>query len=172
VFLDRDGVINKSLVLNGKPFPPRSVAELQIFEEVESCVAKLERKGFEIVVVTNQPEIARGETSIKTVEEIHQTIREKTGIKNFYVCPHDDDDRCYCRKPKIGMLVEASIALNIDLQRSFLVGDRWRDIQAGQTAGCNCLFINYNYSEILPKPPYIEVRSIMQATNIITEDNK
>jgi D-glycero-D-manno-heptose 1,7-bisphosphate phosphatase len=172
VILDRDGVINKSIVVNGKPFPPNSVTEVEIFDDVSFCVSELRNEGFEIVVVTNQPDIARGKTNSSEVEKIHNLIRDKTGIKDFFVCPHDDSDNCNCRKPRIGLLVQAANALDLDLQRSFMVGDRWRDMEAGQKAGCSCFFINNKYSEQLPKPPYIEVESLSEATKIIIEANK
>ena len=165
VFLDRDGVINKSTVVDGKPHPPKSVNELIIFEDVETCITELKEIGFEIVVVTNQPDISRGKTSFETVNKINNRIRKKTKIINFYICPHDELDNCPCRKPRIGLLLQAASELNIDLQSSYMVGDRWRDIEAGQEAGCN-------YLEKLPSPPYIEVGSLTEATRIIIEDYK
>jgi D-glycero-D-manno-heptose 1,7-bisphosphate phosphatase len=172
IFLDRDGVINKSIVVDGKPHPPSSVNELIIFEEVEICVSELKKIGFEIVVVTNQPDISRGKTSFETVNEINNLIRKKTKINNFYICPHDELDNCPCRKPRIGLIRQAASELNIDLQGSYMVGDRWRDIEAGQDAGCKCFFINFKYLEKLPSPPFIEVGSLTEATRIIIEDYK
>jgi D-glycero-D-manno-heptose 1,7-bisphosphate phosphatase len=172
VFLDRDGVINKTVVVDGKPYPPSSVKELEIFEGVDQSIDRLIKKGFEIVVVTNQPDLARGKTDLKAVEDIHNQIRQKTKIKNFFICPHDELDQCICRKPKTGLLIQAKIALDLDLQNSFMIGDRWKDIQAGQRAGCKCFFINFSYSEKLPNPPYIEVKSLTEATKFIIEDNK
>jgi D-glycero-D-manno-heptose 1,7-bisphosphate phosphatase len=169
VFLDRDGVINKPIVVDGKPHSPSSVAEVKIYEDVDVCVSKLKNTGFEIVVVTNQPDISRGITNFEAVEEMHNLIRKKTKIMNFYICPHDEVDNCPCRKPRIGLLVQAAVALNIDLQSSYIVGDRWRDIQAGQDAGCKCFFINFNYFERLPTPPYIQVESLSEATKFIIE---
>lgn len=171
VFLDRDGVINKPVVLDGHPFPPSSANEVEIFQGVEQSISKLKNDGFEIVVVTNQPDIARGKTDLKRVEEIHNLIQEKTNITNFYICAHDDIDNCDCRKPKIGLFLQAAFELDIDLKRSFMVGDRWKDIQAGQKAGCKCFFINYDYRELLPKPPYIDVKSIADVAKLIIGEN-
>ncbi len=165
--LDRDGVINKSIVLNGKPFPPKTIDELEIFEDVNKCVSKLIDAGFEIAVVTNQPDIARGKLNLKDLDAIHKKIKMNTKISNFFICPHDDCDKCVCRKPKAGLLFQAANVLSLDLKNSYLIGDRWRDIEAGQTAGCKCLYINNGYSEKSPVLPYIEVRSLSEATEII-----
>ena len=167
VFLDRDGVVNKAKIINGKPYPPKSKSEVEIFDDVISSVNRLKSKGFEIVVITNQPDIARKKTKLTTVLEIHEYIREKSTISNFFICPHDDVDECECRKPKIGLLVQAAQEFNIDLNGSHLVGDRWKDIKAGQDAGCTCYFINNQYSEKYPHLPYFEVKSLSDATNII-----
>jgi D-glycero-D-manno-heptose 1,7-bisphosphate phosphatase len=167
VFLDRDGVINKAKIINGKPYPPKSKSDVEIFTDVVPSVNKLKDKGFEIIVITNQPDIARNKTDLKTVLEIQEYIRNKVNINNFYLCPHDDIDKCECRKPKIGLLVQAAEQLNIDLNKSYVVGDRWRDIQAGQDAGCSCFFINHKYSEKYPILPFIEVKSLSDATDII-----
>ncbi len=170
VFLDRDGVVNKALVVNGTPFSPRLLQEVEIVEEVSNCVIRLKKLGFKIAIVTNQPDIARAKTTLSKVNEIHDFITEETGITNFFICPHDDSDNCECRKPKIGLLLQAATRLKIDLKRSYLIGDRWKDIEAGQSAGCKSIFINNNYLEKAPKLPYIEVKSLSEATQIIAGD--
>jgi D-glycero-D-manno-heptose 1,7-bisphosphate phosphatase len=167
VFLDRDGVLNKAIVRNGMPFSPKSTQEVEIIEDVKECIIGLEKLGFQIVVVTNQPDIAREEISINQVNDIHDFIKKFTGINNFFICPHDDSDNCECRKPKSGLLLQAAKLLKIDLGRSYMIGDRWKDIEAGQNAGCTCFFINRNYSETPPKHPFIEVKSLSEATSII-----
>jgi D-glycero-D-manno-heptose 1,7-bisphosphate phosphatase len=167
VFLDRDGVVNKAIVINGMPFSPKSKQEVEIIKDVKECIIGLEKLGFQIVVVTNQPDIARQEISINQVNDIHDLIKKFTGISNFFTCPHDDSDNCECRKPKSGLLLQAAKLLKIDLGRSYMIGDRWKDIEAGQNAGCTCFFINRNYSEKPPKHPFIEVKSLSEATSII-----
>lgn len=167
VFLDRDGVVNEAIVRNGVPFSPKSMREVEIIEDVKECIIRLEKLEFQIVVVTNQPDIARKKTSLSRVNEIHDLIKKATGIKNFFICPHDDRDSCQCRKPKSGLLVQAAKLLKIDLERSYIIGDRWKDIEAGQNVGCKGIFINRNYSEKPPKLPYTEVKSLSEATNII-----
>ena len=155
VFLDRDGVINKAFIVNGVPTPARSIEALQIIAKVEEALNELRKMGFEIVVVTNQPDVTRGVLSKESVESIHQRIKLELGIQHFYTCFHDDFNDCSCRKPKPGLLYLA---------------DRWRDMSAGQSAGCRCFFINYNYSEVQPKMPYLEVSSLFDAVQIILEE--
>lgn len=167
VFLDRDGVVNEAIIRNGAPFSPKSMNEVEIIEDVRECVIRLEKLEFQIVVVTNQPDIAREKTSLSQVNEIHDLIKKVTGIKNFFICPHDDKDSCECRKPKSGLLVQAAKLLKIDLESSYIIGDRWKDIVAGQNVGCKGIFINRNYSEKSPKLPYTEVKSLSEATKII-----
>lgn len=167
VFLDRDGVVNKAIVRNGLPFSPKSKQEVEIIEDVKDCITRLEKLSFQIVVVTNQPDIARKKITINQVNDIHDFIKELTGIRNFFICPHDDSDNCECRKPKSGLLIQAAKLLKIDLGRSYMIGDRWKDIEAGQNAGCTCIFINRNYSENPPKYPFVEVKSLSEAISII-----
>ncbi len=167
IFLDRDGVVNKARVIFGKPHPPRSIEEVVIINGVSKAVIELQAKNFEIVVVTNQPDIARKETSQEKVEEINMHIRDKTGIDKFYICPHDDKDDCGCRKPKAGLILRAATDLNLDLNQSYLVGDRWKDIAAGQLAGCECYYIDESYTEVKPKLPYTKVKSLEEASWII-----
>jgi D-glycero-D-manno-heptose 1,7-bisphosphate phosphatase len=164
VFLDRDGVVNKALVVNGKPYSPRSVEEVEIITGVAQSVFELKKAGFEIIVVTNQPDIARKKVTTEVIKEIHDFIRNETGITEFYFCPHDDIDYCQCRKPKVGLITKAAIDLKIHLNQSYLVGDRWKDITAGQASGCKCFFIDENYSENKPSMPYTQVESLKEAT--------
>ena len=170
VFLDRDGVINRAPIIEGLPYSPRNIQELEIILGVREAVTLLFSSGFEIVVVTNQPEVARGFLYIDDIEKIHEEISNQTGLKHFKVCFHDNEDRCDCRKPKPGMLSQAAKEFNLDLKQSFLVGDRWKDIQAGQEVGCRCFFIDYGYCEMKPKPPFDRVTSLLEAARVITEN--
>jgi D-glycero-D-manno-heptose 1,7-bisphosphate phosphatase len=169
VFLDRDGVINRALKIDGIPHPPNSLGEVEILAGVIEAVQELRRHEYSIVVVTNQPDIANGKTTIEAVNKINEYLKEQTGIQDFYVCPHNDLSNCKCRKPKPGMLLEAASKFGVDLKKSFLVGDRWRDIEAGQNAGCKNFYINYQYNEKSPKPPFIEVSSLLEATRLIVK---
>ena len=170
VFLDRDGVINQALVIGGKPYSPKTIKEFKLLDGAIESIYLLRNFGFEIVVVTNQPDVARGVIDLKFVEDIHKQIQKSTKISNFYVCPHDDEYGCDCRKPRGGLLLQAAKDLNLDLTKCFLIGDRWKDIQAGQEVGCQCFFINYKYAESVPSQPFSEVQSLSEATKIILKD--
>ncbi len=147
VFLDRDGVINRSEVRNGKPYAPRALAQFRLLPGVIEAVKSLKRAGLLVIVVTNQPDIGNGLVDAAVVDAMHAKLRRVLPVDDIKVCPHRQDEGCTCRKPKPGMLLEAAREWNIDLKTSFMVGDRWGDIVAGRAAGCYTVFINRGYSE-------------------------
>lgn len=167
VFLDRDGVLNASLVRDGKPYAPRSLAEFELLPGVPGALARLRQAGFLNVVVTNQPDVATGKAEREDIDAIHRHLLKELPIDAIKVCFHTDGEGCDCRKPKPGMLLEAARELGIDLGASFLVGDRWRDVAAAQAAGCRALFIDYKYQEKQPDRPYIAVKSLPEAAGYI-----
>lgn len=167
VFLDRDGVLNRSLLLEGVPRPPISVEDVEILPGVIEAIQILKRHEFVPVVVTNQPDVARGGMNHSQVEAINNYVGLITDIKNFYTCFHDDTDFCACRKPSPGLIYRASRELDLSLHESFMVGDRWRDVSAGQAAGCQTFFIDYSYAEKMPKLPYRKVSSLLEAVNLM-----
>ena len=170
VFLDRDGVINRSITRDGKPYPPSSVAEVEILSGVSEALEKLKDVGFLLVCVTNQPDVARRTQKKEIVEAIHELLLESLCIDEILVCYHDDQDKCKCRKPLPGMLLDAADRLEIDLKQSFMVGDRWRDIEAGQNAGCRAILIEYDYKEKGPsRPPDVKVGSLDRAAEWILQ---
>ena len=170
VFLDRDGVINKASVVDGKPYPPRNLDELELLPGVDQAILQLRDRGYFCIVVTNQPDVARGKTSKETVESINQFLIQHLAIHEIVSCYHDDHENCGCRKPKPGSLLKAALKYNIDLNKSFMVGDRWRDIEAGQNAGCKTFFIDYQYNEKQPQNPTYKVKSLTDAVNIILNE--
>ena len=135
VFLDRDGVINKAIVRNGKPYPPASLLELEILPGAQEALQKLHDANYLLVVVTNQPDVARGTAKKEDVELINTFLLSQLPIDDFKTCYHDSADKCSCRKPLPGALLEAAQEHDINLSKSFMVGDRWRDIEAGAAAG-------------------------------------
>jgi len=147
VFLDRDGVINRAFVREGKPYPPANLSELEILPGVAEALTRLRVAGYLLIVVTNQPDVARGTTPRPTVDAIHAALLTRLPLDTVLTCFHDDADRCDCRKPRPGLLYEARDSFDIELSRSFMVGDRWRDIEAGANAGCRTVFIDYHYDE-------------------------
>lgn len=170
-FLDRDGVLNASVVVGGIPFPPRTPNEVVVLEGVEKAIRMLKLNDFVPVVVSNQPDVARGKTSISEVEAINKRIRAETSIEYFYICAHDDADGCDCRKPNPGLILNAAKDLDLDLSSSFMIGDRWRDVAAGVKAGLRCFFIDYSYSERAPEQPFTRVSSLLEATYLVIGEN-
>ena len=168
VFLDRDGVINRALVRDGKPYPPRSLEELQIIEGVFEALENLKAAGYLLICITNQPDVARGKQKRERVEEINSFLMKSLPLDEILVCYHDDFDQCSCRKPNPGLLHEAAEKYAIDLSSSFMIGDRWKDIEAGRRAGCLTIFIDYGYKEPEPpSPPMCRVQSLSEAVTWI-----
>lgn len=162
VFLDRDGVINRATVRNGKPYPPETLDDLEVLDDVPDALSKLHDAGFRLIVVTNQPDVARGTQTRETVEAMHTRLQAVLPLDAVMACYHDGDS-CLCRKPKPGALLEAARRYGIELGASYMVGDRWRDVEAGQRAGCTSYFIDRGYAERQPDPPFIRVHSLLEA---------
>lgn len=167
VFLDRDGVINQPIICAGKPYPPKQIDQLVIITGVKEAIASLKADGWMVIVVTNQPDVARGSVIRADVERINFFLLQELAIDQIRTCYHDDLDQCSCRKPAPGLLLEASIDLDIDLNRSYMVGDRWRDIEAGERAGCCTIYIDYDYSERKPSNVKYLAKNLTEAVNII-----
>lgn len=167
VFLDRDGVINRAIVRNGLPYPPRSVEELEVLPGVPEALARLRGAGFQLIVVTNQPDVARERQTREAVEAMHTLLCATLPIDGFQVCFHDDSDGCDCRKPKPGLLQQAARQCGIELAGSFMVGDRWRDIEAGRQAGCRTVLVEYKYAEGYTCEPDARVGSLAEAADWI-----
>lgn len=163
VFLDRDGVLNRTLVRGGKPHPPSSLEELEILPGVPEACAELSGAGLKLVVVTNQPDVRRGTQRREVVDAINRAVRERLRLDDVRVCPHDDSDRCDCRKPAPGLIIAASRELGLALEASVMVGDRWRDVESGRRAGCRTVFVDHGYSERRPDAPDLTVRSLAEA---------
>jgi D-glycero-D-manno-heptose 1,7-bisphosphate phosphatase len=169
VFLDRDGVISRSIVRDGLPFAPTALSDFEILPESPEACARLKRAGFLLVVVTNQPEVGRGTMQQETVEAMNAKMQQEVPIDRVEVCYHSGKgaSQCDCRKPRTGMLVNAARALNIDLARSWMVGDRWRDIDCGFAAGCRTVFVDRGYAESLKQAPDFKARDLAEAADII-----
>ena len=174
VFLDRDGVINRALEREAKPYQPRSLAEFEILPEVAAACAKLKQAGFLLVVVTNQPDVGRATLKREMVETIHAEMCRQLPIDRVEVCYHPGQgtSECDCRKPKPGMLLHAARELNIDLAESWMVGDRWRDIDCGHAAGCRTIFIDRGYAEELRQKPHFSAGNLAEAADIILRESK
>jgi len=172
VFLDRDGVLNNVILKKGKPHPPATLAELSLCEDVLPALQILKSLEYLLIVVTNQPDVARKLTPLDTVQEINATLMKLLPLDDICVCYHDDSDGCACRKPAAGLLLQAALEYNVDLEKSYMIGDRWKDIEAGQRAACKTVWLNKAYQEKGPKlPPDYTTNSLMQAVTWIKNNN-
>jgi D-glycero-D-manno-heptose 1,7-bisphosphate phosphatase len=172
VFLDRDGVLNEAIIRNGKPYPPRDLSQLVITSGAPEALAALKREGFLLIVVTNQPDVARGTASRADIDKINARLSRILPLDAIEVCEHDDNARCDCRKPKPGMILRAWQKFRVDLGSSFMVGDRWRDIEAGQRAGCRTILIGDGYGEAFPFAPTIKLGSLPPAVSWIIQQRR
>ena len=169
VFLDRDGVLTEAFVRDGVPAPPRSLAEFRLLPGVTEACSALRQAGFVLVVVTNQPDIARGRQARAEVDKMNERLRSLVPLDEICVCPHDDADGCACRKPKPGMLLDAASRLGLDLARSVSVGDRWRDIEAARRAGVTAIHVDRHYEEQPPVSAHVVVADLPEAAAWIRE---
>jgi D-glycero-D-manno-heptose 1,7-bisphosphate phosphatase len=169
VFLDRDGVLTRSTTRDGRPFAPTSLEDFELLPGVREGIERLREAGFRLVVVTNQPDVGAGKLRREVVEQMHARLREWLPLDDIKVCYHTDAEGCACRKPKPGMLLDAARERGIDLSRSFMVGDRWRDVSAGKAAGCPTIFVDYGYAEALREEPDFVVTSFAGAASIILQ---
>lgn len=167
VFLDRDGVISRAVLRDGKPYPPACVEELEVLPGVAAALQRLKTAGYLLIVVTNQPDVARGTQSRAVVEAIHARLASMLPIDDFRACYHDDGDACACRKPKPGLILDSARAHGVDLHASVMVGDRWRDVEAGEQAGCATVFLDHGYAERKPQKPDAVFGSLPEAAEWI-----
>jgi D-glycero-D-manno-heptose 1,7-bisphosphate phosphatase len=174
VFLDRDGVINRPIIREGRPYPPTSIAEFEILPGVRDACRALKTAGYLLVVVTNQPDVGRGTLDRSVVDEIHQFMTGRLPIDLVLTCFHGGEkygQPCECRKPQPGLLRQAANQLLISLPESYMVGDRWRDIDCGKRARCKTVFIDWGYSEYLREAPDHLAANLLEAARIILRKN-
>jgi D-glycero-D-manno-heptose 1,7-bisphosphate phosphatase len=170
IFLDRDGVINRPLIRDGLPYPPQSWNEFELLPGVTAACANLKQAGYLLIVATNQPDVGRGTLSVEAVNSIHQRMQEELPLEEVLVCLHAGESfgqSCSCRKPQPGMLFRAAKKWGIDLADSFMVGDRWRDVDCGVAAGCRTIFIDWGYAEPLKQQPDFRATDLAGAAQII-----
>jgi len=169
VFLDRDGVLNRALFRDGKPYAPTRLDEVEILPGVKAACRRLKQAGFLLVIATNQPDVGRGTLKQEIVEAIHARLCGVLPIDRVEVSYDSGEEQppSELRKPRPGMLLRAARELNIDLAGSFMVGDRWRDIDCGHAAGCTTFLVDYGSPEALRRPPDYRVKSLREAADII-----
>ena len=167
IFLDRDGVLNANLIRNNRPYAPRSLNEFRLLPGVEEAIQRIKAAGFLAIVVTNQPDVPDGITPRATVDAMHAELHRRLPLDDIKVCFHNDANRCNCRKPLPGLILEAAAERGIDLAASYMVGDRWRDIKAGQAAGCHAIFVDYGFKQDEAIEPDATVKSLPEAVSYI-----
>jgi D-glycero-D-manno-heptose 1,7-bisphosphate phosphatase len=174
VFLDRDGVINRVVVRNGQPHPPSSPKDFELYDDVIDECARLKAADFLLVVITNQPDVGRGVQSRKAVEAMHLKLQSALpSLDRIETCYHGGGrygQPCDCRKPRPGLILRAAAELNIDLKESYVIGDRWRDIDCARAAGCRAIFIDRGYKEKLSQAPDVTVANFKHAVNAVLRD--
>lgn len=167
VFLDRDGVLVRAVLREGRPYPPKSWAQTELMSDALDATHLLKKWGYLLIVITNQPDVARGTADRQEIESIHRELCRRLPLDEILVCYHDDCDTCSCRKPKPGLLFLAADKWQIDLPASFLIGDRWRDTDAGDAAGCRTIFLDYEYQERRPTKYDYRVKTLWEAVQLI-----
>ena len=170
VLLDRDGVLNRVVLRDGRGASPRSYAEFQLLPGVARAVASLRRAGLPVIVVTNQPDVARGLLAPAELARMHEHLRSRVAPDEIYACLHDDADGCDCRKPRPGLLLRAAADFHLDLARSWMVGDSWKDLGAASAAGCRMIFVRALHAEIGEHAPQRVAVSLADAAEIILSD--
>lgn len=176
VFLDRDGTLNRQVIRDGRPYPPAKLEEFVLFPDVVEACARLAGAGYALVVATNQPDVGRGTQEQSVVEAMHARLRAWVPqIERVEVCYAPGLDRLAPpdrrRKPEPGMLLDAAAALGLDLAKSWMVGDRWRDIDCGLRAGVRTVFIDFGYAEELRAAPDFSVKTFAEAATVILREN-
>ena len=167
VFLDRDGVLVRSQIRNGKAYAPRRLEDFMIYPQASAALQHLKQRGFVLIVVTNQPDVGNGLVPKEIVDEMNAQLFRDLPVDGLKVCFHAQTDGCDCRKPKPGMLLDAAAEFGIDLQDSYMVGDRWSDTAAGRAAGCTTVFIDRAYAETNRESADATVSDITEAAEWI-----
>ena len=161
-FFDRDGVIIKTNVINGKPYAIRNQDAFELMPGALEVLTSFKEAGYMNIIVTNQPDVGNGIVERAFVDEVNNLLRRLLPIHSIEVCYHKQTDGCDCRKPKIGMFRRAEKSFNLCLNQSIMVGDRPSDIVAGHRAGCFTMFIESGYNETLTIQPDIKVNELTQ----------
>ena len=167
VFLDRDGVIVVPEFRDQRSFAPRRLADFRLYPDAAASLQRLKQAGFLLAVVTNQPDVGNGLVARSEVDAMHEIMTRELPVDAVKACFHRQGDHCACRKPKPGMILEAATELGIDLAKSFMVGDRRSDVEAGHAAGCTTVFVDLGYAEPAPDDPDFVVHSIVEAADVI-----
>lgn len=167
VFLDRDGVLNIPTIKDGKSYAPRTLSQFRLYPHTNLYLSLLKKAGYKTIVITNQPDVGNNLIKLAELESMHERLFKKAEINDIFVCIHSQSEGCLCRKPKTGLIEQAISKYNIDISKSFLIGDRYSDIEAAKSINCKSIFIDRNYSEVCPESQLITVSSLKNAVDFI-----
>jgi len=167
VFLDRDGILVRTEVKDGKPYAPRTLADFSLLPDAAPSCLALKRAGFALIVVTNQPDVGNGLVERSVVEAMHAQFRAALPLDSIKTCYHAQHEGCGCRKPEPGLLLEAAAEFDLNLGASFMIGDRWLDIAAGRRAGCYAILVDRGYAESVTVPPDATVGTLEGAVQVV-----
>lgn len=166
IFLDRDGVINNPVISEGKPYAILRIGQIHVIDGIKELIERWHIEGYFVFMVSNQPDIANHIVSQSKVNKINNYLKSQVLLDDIFVCPHNDADKCNCRKPKTGLFLQANEKYEIDFSQSYVIGDRWKDIEAGKNIGCKTIFVDYDYKEKKPKNPDIVVTKVSDIDKI------
>ena len=165
VFMDRDGVINRVVLRDGKYVSPRTIQQFRWVPHILEAIMKLKDSSFYVFVITNQPDISRKKMSLKTLGKMSELMRSYLPIDDIQICPHDSTDNCLCRKPRPGMIMDLADKWNVDLKSSFVFGDSWKDMEAGKASGCTTILMQTNYNK--ETESHFKVRTVLGGVRLI-----
>ena len=166
IFLDRDGIINRAVVLDRKPYAATRLKEVFVVEGIKDLIKRWHDENYLVIVLSNQPDIANHVVSKSKVDKINNYLKSQVLFDDVFVCPHNDKDNCDCRKPKTGLFMQAVQKYPINFSKSYVIGDRWRDIESGNAVGCKTIFVDYDYNEKKPENPDIIVKKVSDIDKI------
>lgn len=167
IFLDRDGVLNKPLIKNRKSFAPRLFSEFKLYPNIAKDCSELKKKGYLLIVVTNQPDVDKGLLKISELKKMNSFLKKKIDYDKMYIS-YSSSNKSFYKKPNPGMLKKAQKKFNLNISNCYLIGDRWRDIEAAENINCKAVFIDRNYKEKKPTYQIISVKSFSSAVKYIT----
>lgn len=141
IFLERDGILNMERLEGTHAAPPMVLEQFQLNHEALEPLQQLKAAGFLLIATTNQPLLSGGTLLRQELDRMHTLLRKSFSLDDIFVCPHDSSDFCPCRKPKPGLLTEAAFKWHINLDKSYVVSNKWQDSEAARAAGCTSLMI-------------------------------
>lgn len=172
IFLDRDGVINKIVKRDEKISSPQNLKEFEILPDASKSLGAFKKMGFLNIIITNQPDINRNLLKIEDLQKMHEYIIEKLPVDDIAFCPHVNEDNCPCRKPEPGLIFRSADKWSIDLAKSYMVGDSWKDILAGKAAGCKTFLLRKEYNKDFKTDYNFEINNLTEMINIIKKLDK